>query len=513
MFRRDKNIILKKPFENTKFDLLYNSNEHFGKSEASVDDITWNDLNMDSVFTEMNYTVSSPGEETLYTWLKNPLVDSDSLSERGDLIDSFALEDSEIKEFRLKLSKLRYCKFDVIDSLENNFLVNNKLLLLFSILALLNLCLIGIGFAFELAFVFPIILVTSSITIYCHFRFLLKNERQLEVLRYVLKLIGISRKYTRSIEQVVPDKYEKLMKLNRKLNALSNGQATFYRMEGLDVLADYINIIFLMKEIRFLLTTNKINRHRNEIIELYKLVGEFDALMSINEYRRSMSYYSVPAISKEDKTLVIKGGMYHPLVENPVSNKIDMNRSIVITGSNMSGKSTFLRTLSINTILCQSIYTSLSKQHIASCFKVITSISLQDNVLEGKSYFMMEAEAIQRMLESKDSNLPSLVAIDEIFKGTNPVERLAAATEILNELSQANTLTVVATHDLQILPDLIMYDYYYFTENVTKHSLDFDYKLHSGISPTRNAVKLLEYIKYPDEIIDKINNRIELLEV
>ncbi len=125
----------------------------------------------------------------------------------------------------------------------------------------------------------------------------------------------------------------------------------------------------------------------------------------------------------------------------------------------------------------------------------------------------MEAEAIQRMLESKDSNLPSLVAIDEIFKGTNPVERLAAATEILNELSQANTLTVVATHDLQILPDLIMYDYYYFTENVTKHSLDFDYKLHNGISPTRNAVKLLEYIKYPDDIIDKINNRIELLEV
>lgn len=125
----------------------------------------------------------------------------------------------------------------------------------------------------------------------------------------------------------------------------------------------------------------------------------------------------------------------------------------------------------------------------------------------------MEAEAIKRMVAYKDDAYPTLVLIDEIFKGTNPVERLASSVEILNDLGRGNTKTIVATHDLGILPDLKAYEYYYFREYVTEETLDFDYKVHAGISSTRNAIKILEFIHYPSELITRINQKIETMEV
>lgn len=512
LFRLDKKFILKKLYDDINFDMLEDTCKYHDASEAQVDNITWNDLDMNEVYSNLNHTVSSPGEEVLYNWMKNPLVNKDSIKQRNDDIIAIQESDTRLKEFRLKLSKLGYCKFNIRESLEKDFLVNMVLLVFFVGIALLNLGLAVFGLLTGTAMVFPVLLLTSAITIVSHFRFLLKYESQLEVLRYIIRMIGVSRKYSSVIKDITPDKYDRIAQLNVTLKSVTRNQGSFYRVEGIDLLADYVNILFLVKEIRFLFATQRVNKYREEIVELYKCIGEIDALTSIGIYRDTLDYYSVPDIEEDKKEIKIVD-MYHPLLDEPISNTIEMNNSIVITGSNMSGKSTFLRTLSINAILAQSLCSSLSKKHLTSSLKVITSISLKDDVTQGKSYFMMEAEAIQRMIELKDSDISLLVAIDEIFKGTNPVERLAASTEILNELADSNTLTMVATHDLQILPELIGFDYYYFTENVTKHSLDFDYKLHSGISPTRNAVKLLEYIKYPEEIIDKINNRIEVLEV
>jgi DNA mismatch repair ATPase MutS len=217
-------------------------------------------------------------------------------------------------------------------------------------------------------------------------------------------------------------------------------------------------------------------------------------------------------MSDESKDMNIVD-MYHPLLEKPISNTISIDSSIAITGSNMSGKSTFLRTVGLSSLFAQSICTSLSKEHSSKFYRLVTSISLNDDILQGKSYFLMEAEAIKRMVDSCNDETPLLILIDEIFKGTNPVERLAASMEILNLLAKANTKTLVATHDLQILPELKNYEYYYFTENVTKDSLEFDYKIHEGITSTRNAIKVLEFINYPSGLVDLINKRIEVMEL
>ena len=177
----------------------------------------------------------------------------------------------------------------------------------------------------------------------------------------------------------------------------------------------------------------------------------------------------------------------------------------------MSGKSTFLRTIGLNALLAQTIYTCAAKSYKTSFFKIMTSISPEDNISSGKSYYFREAEALKRIISECSEDRPVLCIIDEIFRGTNPVERVNASAEILNYINKHNTLTLVATHDLE-LTEILKDEYLccYFSEDINSDGLQFDYKLKYGICRTRNAVKLLKYLEYPEEIIQKTNERLAI---
>ena len=102
----------------------------------------------------------------------------------------------------------------------------------------------------------------------------------------------------------------------------------------------------------------------------------------------------------------------------------------------------------------------------------------------------------------------------EIFRGTNPVERISSSAEILSYINERNAIAIVATHDRE-LTDMLKdeYEFYYFSEDIDDNTgLSFDYKLKKGVSKTRNAIRLLEYIGYPNEIIQKSYKRSEELE-
>ena len=127
---------------------------------------------------------------------------------------------------------------------------------------------------------------------------------------------------------------------------------------------------------------------------------------------------------------------------------------------------------------------------------------------------MAEAEALLRIIKALDGKLPVFCAIDEIFRGTNPVERIAASSEILKYIQNRNCISIVATHDREltsILKDT--HDFYYFSEDVDdEKGLKFDYKIKHGISKTRNAIKLLKFIGYPNEIINGAYEEIKMQE-
>ncbi len=239
---------------------------------------------------------------------------------------------------------------------------------------------------------------------------------------------------------------------------------------------------------------------------IFGTVAVFIALISFYLYNLIDKIYVIGFVIA---ALVLIYGLYlhYKLGKIALLNKLRKQwGSPLITGSNMSGKSTFLRSVAVNAVLAQTICGTFTSKYSASFFKVTTSISQNDNLVGGKSYYLVEAEALLSMLNGVQSDIPSLCIVDEIFRGTNSKERIAAASQLLTYMSKLNALTIVATHDIE-LTSIVKdeYDIYYFDENVGAQGLIFDYHLKSGVSPTTNAIKILDYLGYPKEIVDNSN--------
>lgn len=165
-------------------------------------------------------------------------------------------------------------------------------------------------------------------------------------------------------------------------------------------------------------------------------------------------------------------------------------------------------------LLAQTFDFVLAEKYEAPIFNIVSSISPNDDLSSGKSFYMAEAESILRIIKALDKDLPVFCPIDEIFRGTNPIERISASAEILTYINKKNSISIVATHDRELV-DILKdnYEFYYFSESVdSKEGLSFDYKLKKGVSKTRNAIKLLDYIGYPKDIIKKAYERSEKLE-
>jgi DNA mismatch repair ATPase MutS len=193
-----------------------------------------------------------------------------------------------------------------------------------------------------------------------------------------------------------------------------------------------------------------------------------------------------------------------PLLNNPVPFSVTIDKNIVlITGSNMGGKSTFLRTIGNNVLLAQTIATTVAAHYDAALFRIVTSISRTDDLVAGKSFYYVEAERILNTINSFSVKIPTLCIIDEMLSGTNSVERLHASKAIIQYLGKQNSLTIIATHDLELAGRLNgTCDFYHFTSSVDENGLKFDYLLKPGIATTRNAIELLKYLGYPKEITE-----------
>ncbi len=238
-----------------------------------------------------------------------------------------------------------------------------------------------------------------------------------------------------------------------------------------------------------------------------------DALISVVSFRKDFSRYCQPLFHENTSDFIVND-IYNPLLKDPISNSFKFeNKNLIITGSNMSGKTTFLRTIGVNAVLAQTINTALAEKYRAPFFKVISSIGRDDDIVEGKSYYLAEVESILRLLNASESDTIHLFILDEIFRGTNSVERFAASIEVLNYLANDKDFNLVATHDLQLCEKLNnKYKNFHFQENVCDDGLSFDYKIHPGISTSRNAIALLKYVGYPKSIVENAYNRINMTE-
>lgn len=493
-----------------------------------VDDITWNDLNMDQVFMVMNTTVSSCGEDVLYKMLRIPEFDPSVLEERNRLIEYFRTHEKEriqvqslVKEVR-KMSSLSLA--DYIYALKD---VERAGSVKYILLAVLSLVSIGVIFFNPLAGTLLLLAVMCTNGI-VHMQNSKKIEPYLNCFVCILRLLKAADGFEHVENPQIQTYLDRIRAGRKSMKKFRRGAFLVASSNSLEdgieaFVVSYLKILFLVDFIKFYSMLKHVDGHEKNIEDMFEAMGELDALIAMASFREYLPYYCLPELkgrqnlcigacdtediqnsqsNRDDRVSLQVTDLYHPMIPNPVANSISIRGGVLITGSNASGKSTFLKTVAINAILAQTAFTCTAHEYRADYLKVMTSMALRDNLDGGESYYIVEIKSLQRILQECGKGEPVLCIVDEVLRGTNTIERIAASSRILRSLAAPHVLPLAATHDIElsyILEDC--YENYHFEEEIRDRDVCFNYLLKKGRATTRNAIRLLEIIGYDPQII------------
>lgn len=500
------------------FDKIHKFYEEYGPTKLkekdfyNIDDQTAYDINVDDLLKKISICSSTPGEQMLYYLLRTPKLNVEELEKRNKIIEKL-LEDSNLRgKIQQSLSNLgRQRKGEIFDLFNTTTIIKKWKVIAFNLIALSSLILL-IFFLFIGSNYFLRFIGIFVIYMFISMRASAEVENELSSLNYLGNLIRAAKEISEIEDEALKEYIEEINKRVIPVSKIDNKTKYIYNSSELDIFTETLNGFFLTKIRSYYSIINIVKSNKQNLIELYALVGKLEAYISVASYRCRVSNYCIPKfLNNKDKTLIVKNAV-HPLLEDGVPNSITLkNKGVILTGSNMAGKSTFMRTLATNILLSQSISTSLCDEYSGSFFRIISSLSLSDDVLSGTSYYLEECNSVLRILNSLDDEIPAFCIIDEIFKGTNPIERIAASKEILKYIMNKNAISIVATHDLELAESCDdKYLRYYFCEDIDENEgLTFDFKLKPGICNTGNALKLLNFLGYPKEIIINSQKHIE----
>ncbi|MCX0372806.1 DNA mismatch repair protein MutS [Clostridium perfringens] len=497
------------------FDMTFLKNHYElrKKNEAPshpIDELTWNDLDMDTVFKRINYTKTSLGEAYLYYKLKEINYNEDEWTSLENLTNLFTTNE----ELRNKVSLLLLKVGKLNDLNLTNFIYNPK----FSkIPSYYKYPLLSLGFIFSILLSF----IYTKVGLILSFIFLCINilsyqsekiflEDRFKVMIYLLNNINLCRSLAK-----IKDKDFEFFR-NEISSALHNFKAlnrvkiygnSFQKNENsftdIYIIFDYIKMFFMVDIVAYQNSVKILEKNKENLYKIYDIVAKLDFALSLAYYRKSLSEYTIPEfIESED---IVLENLYNPLIDNPVKNSILIKNNILFTGSNASGKSTFIKAVALNCILAQSLNTALCSKYRCKFSNVVTSMAIKDNILSGDSYFIAEIKSLKRLLDSLNGEIRVLAFVDEILKGTNTIERISASASILKYAESTNGRLLVATHDMELTQILETYENYHFSETVTEDEVTFDYKLKKGPSNTRNALKLLKAMNFNNEVVSLSN--------
>ena len=280
----------------------------------------------------------------------------------------------------------------------------------------------------------------------------------------------------------------------------------------LEGMIDYIRMLFHIDLIKFNNMLQIFDNNEAELTGLFETAGFLDSMIASASYRTLMGEWCVPTLS-EGAPFLETTDLYHPMLDEPVKASLSEHRSVLITGSNASGKSTFIKTLAINAILAQTIDTVMASSWNASFFAVASSMALRDDIFSKESYYIVEIKSLKRIMDMVNEKVPVLCFVDEVLRGTNTLERIAASAEILSWLAGANAMCFAATHDIELTHILEeKYSNYHFQEYVKENEVLFDYRLYPGRAVSKNAIKLLRMLGYDEGMTAHAEARVKHFE-
>lgn len=309
--------------------------------------------------------------------------------------------------------------------------------------------------------------------------------------------------------------------LNHIKNRLANGKTSagislrilFRLLNRFDVrnnvMASFFLNTLLLYDLKTYYQLNKWKKdYKDEVMNWIDAISDIDSLMSFSTYAfNNQNTTTYPILSDESFKLEAVG-LGHPIIPDNerVCNDFSFSNkphAIIITGANMAGKSTFLRTLAANLILAMNGAPVCAKRFCFTPITILSAIKVQDSLSNHESYFYAELLRLKTIIQQVNQHPNALVILDEILRGTNSADKQKGTIAYLKKLIALNSFVIIATHDLTIgqleneYPGIVHNNC--FEVELNQNKLSFDYKLKSGISKKLNASFLMKQMDIIDD--------------
>lgn len=496
----------KDEFHFLSIEKYFNNNNQKKDAFHLISDRCATDLDFNETFKIIDRTSSKIGQQYLYYKLRS-IKNKDKLKDFSSLTHLFEENEDLRLKAQLNLTSLNSNNSYSFESLVTSQPIEKpRIIWLIYTLSILSISFLFLGFFFPIFFIFIIpILATNMVFHY-------KNKW--EVSNYIDGVSQLSKALIVSKNLVSYPKIKNHFNNTsfiKEIEKISFKTAFISFEKKVDnefaiafwIVSEFIKVLFNFEYIVFYSFIDSITKRKADLKNMFHFIGEIDSAISTASLKASEYELCQPKFV-EEKKIAVKD-IYHPLIKNCVVNDLDLlNKSLLLTGSNMSGKTTFIRSISINSVLAQTINICFAKEYVAPFLKLYSSIRITDDILDNTSYYLEEVLTIKELIDASNGKNPCLFVLDEIFKGTNTIERISGGKAILSYLNKGNNIVLVSTHDIE-LTDILSkenFELFHFSEQIENNELTFDHKLKEGKLKTRNAIRILELYNYPKEIIE-----------
>ena len=477
-----------------------------GRDPFYVDDTTWNDLDLESLYRRINACQCTAGEQYLYYLLRTPMDRASYARQLGLIRFMQETPDARLKA-QLLLRGIGSRRRVDLTGVFHPAGTSPVWPVLYCFLALLLLASALAALFIDRGLLIPALIMIIVNPLFHELR-RTRCEHEITRVNYCVSLALALKKMKKwNIPQLDAGLSYAYVHLDRMKAILRSGPV-MSRLNS-DMFQQLTMSFFLLDLISFEILKYRLAKYHDHFLAVHEAIGRIDAAIAIASYRAGLDTWCEPEIDVEaDHPYIRAEGAVHPLVKDPVPNDVVMGKSILVTGSNASGKSTYLRSAALCALMAETLCTCTCRAYRGSFFRIYTSMALSDDLAAGESCYMAEIRSVKRILDEQKRQGWVLCALDEVLRGTNTVERIAASAEILSALDRPGTLCLAATHDAELCALTgERYRQAHFEETVTDSGIAFDYRLKDGPAETRNAIRLLKLMGFDDEIVEAADRR------
>lgn len=464
-----------------------------------------------SLFQAINRTVTVEGKKRLATWLKQPLDQKNDIYQRQEAIQELSKQPKQFQSFYTngKMTQEESNSLHKMEDLtqESSFFSQSTFWKIMIWIIPSGWVLLAIGSVMAG-------IAEKWFGIYAAFSFVIAYWRAKEVNRLyqsVDKMELIFNGYANLIKCIEEREFSSLLlqqlKQSFKRNNLSASESLKQLSHHIGALNQRFSLagvllnLFCLRDIRHAIALERWRQqHQSDMLSWIETLGTFDAFYSLGNFAFNHPKYIYPEIA--DTYFQMQGkGLGHPLMKPNicVTNDIDIPQKpwfLIITGANMAGKSTYLRTIGVNYLLACTGLPVCAEKLVVYPAHLVTSLRTSDSLSENESYFFAELKRLKMIIDRLQTGEKLFIILDEILKGTNSIDKQKGSLALMKQLVANQSCGIIATHDLvlgtleQEFPEQIKN--YCFEADIQNDELSFSYRMRPGIAQNMNACFLMK---------------------